>query len=51
MKEVRQITDNLDDAIEIVNATGYGLTSGLESLDKREQDIWREKLLVKLLDS
>ena len=35
---------NLDEAIDIVNATGYGLTSGLESLDEREQDIWREKL-------
>ncbi len=38
--------NDLDDAIEIVNAAGYGLTSGLESLDKREQEIWREKLLA-----
>ncbi len=38
--------DNLDDAIEKVNATGYGLTSGLESLDEREQNIWKEKLLA-----
>lgn len=37
-------SDDLDDAIELVNSTGYGLTSGLESLDEREQDIWREKL-------
>ena len=38
--------DDLTDAIEIVNATGYGLTSGLESLDEREQTLWREKLLA-----
>ena len=33
---------DLDEAIELVNATGYGLTSGLESLDDREQELWRE---------
>ncbi|MDA3908821.1 MAG: bifunctional proline dehydrogenase/L-glutamate gamma-semialdehyde dehydrogenase [Sulfurimonas sp.] len=38
--------ENLDDAIEIVNSTGYGLTSGIETLDKREQDYWREKILA-----
>ena len=31
---------DLQEAIEIVNETGYGLTSGLESLDDREQTIW-----------
>ena len=31
---------DLDDAIDLVNATGYGLTSGLESLDDREQELW-----------
>ena len=31
----------LSEAIELVNATGYGLTSGLESLDEREQTEWR----------
>ena len=36
--------DDLKDAIDIVNSTGYGLTSGLESLDEREQKIWREEL-------
>ena len=36
--------ENLDDAIEIVNATGYGLTSGIESLDKREQQKWEHKV-------
>lgn len=32
---------DLDAAIELVNATGYGLTSGLESLDDREQQEWQ----------
>lgn len=36
--------ENLEDAINIVNETGYGLTSGLESLDEREQKIFKEKL-------
>lgn len=31
---------NLDEAIRLVNQTGYGLTSGLESLDDREQQAW-----------
>ena len=31
---------NLDEAIALVNATGYGLTSGLHSLDEREQAAW-----------
>ena len=38
--------DDLDDAIDIVNSTGYGLTSGIETLDKREQDYWREKIIA-----
>jgi len=37
---------NLDDAISLVNATGYGLTSGLESLDDREQEIWQHHILA-----
>jgi len=36
--------DNLAQAIERVNMTGYGLTSGLESLDPREQAVWKEKI-------
>lgn len=36
--------ENLDHAIRIANATGYGLTSGLESLDDREQERWKEKI-------
>ncbi len=31
----------LHEAIELVNQTGYGLTSGLESLDDREQAEWK----------
>ncbi len=32
---------SLAEAIALVNATGYGLTSGLESLDEREQEMWK----------
>ncbi|PID48307.1 MAG: aldehyde dehydrogenase [Proteobacteria bacterium] len=35
---------DLEDAIKIVNMTGYGLTSGIESLDAREIEVWKEKL-------
>ncbi len=35
---------DLHHAIELVNATGYGLTSGLESLDDREQSLWRDRI-------
>lgn len=35
---------NLEHAIELVNQTGYGLTSGLESLDQREQAYWRARI-------
>ncbi|MBT8343671.1 MAG: bifunctional proline dehydrogenase/L-glutamate gamma-semialdehyde dehydrogenase, partial [Sulfurovum sp.] len=38
--------EDLDDAIDIVNSTGYGLTSGIESLDKREQDYWKERIIA-----
>jgi RHH-type proline utilization regulon transcriptional repressor/proline dehydrogenase/delta 1-pyrroline-5-carboxylate dehydrogenase len=34
----------LDDAIGLVNATGFGLTSGLQSLDDREQAVWRQSI-------
>jgi RHH-type proline utilization regulon transcriptional repressor/proline dehydrogenase/delta 1-pyrroline-5-carboxylate dehydrogenase len=36
--------DDLDQAIELVNATGYGLTSGLESLDPRETKYWQDRI-------
>jgi len=35
---------SLREAIALVNDTGYGLTSGLESLDEREQGEWRETI-------
>ncbi|NVJ53412.1 MAG: bifunctional proline dehydrogenase/L-glutamate gamma-semialdehyde dehydrogenase [Campylobacteraceae bacterium] len=35
---------DLEHAIEIVNATGYGLTSGIESLDEREVEYWKANL-------
>ncbi|MBW2440144.1 MAG: aldehyde dehydrogenase family protein, partial [Deltaproteobacteria bacterium] len=34
--------DSLEHAIELVHQTGYGLTSGLESLDPREQQHWKK---------
>jgi RHH-type proline utilization regulon transcriptional repressor/proline dehydrogenase/delta 1-pyrroline-5-carboxylate dehydrogenase len=35
---------NLKEAVALVNQTGYGLTSGLESLDDREQEFWRQEV-------
>jgi RHH-type transcriptional regulator, proline utilization regulon repressor / proline dehydrogenase / delta 1-pyrroline-5-carboxylate dehydrogenase len=32
----------LSEAVALVNQTGYGLTSGLESLDEREWEYWKE---------
>ena len=34
----------LEEAIEIVRSTGYGLTSGLESLDQREVELWKQSI-------
>lgn len=34
----------LEQAIEIVRSTGYGLTSGLESLDDREIELWKQSI-------
>ncbi len=34
--------EKLSEAVALVNQTGYGLTSGLESLDEREWDFWKE---------
>jgi RHH-type proline utilization regulon transcriptional repressor/proline dehydrogenase/delta 1-pyrroline-5-carboxylate dehydrogenase len=33
--------ERLSEAVALVNQTGYGLTSGLESLDEREWDYWK----------
>ncbi|MDB6032294.1 MAG: Aldehyde dehydrogenase, partial [Verrucomicrobiales bacterium] len=35
---------SLREAVALVHQTGYGLTSGLESLDEREWDYWLEHL-------
>lgn len=35
---------NLDHAIELANQVDYGLTSGLQSLDEREQRVWLERI-------
>lgn len=35
---------SLENAIQITNQTGYGLTSGLESLDTREQELWKNRI-------
>jgi len=36
--------EKLSEAVARVNQTGYGLTSGLESLDEREWDYWKEHI-------
>jgi RHH-type proline utilization regulon transcriptional repressor/proline dehydrogenase/delta 1-pyrroline-5-carboxylate dehydrogenase len=38
--------EDLEDAIEIVNSTGYGLTSGIESLDEREVERFKNGILA-----
>jgi RHH-type proline utilization regulon transcriptional repressor/proline dehydrogenase/delta 1-pyrroline-5-carboxylate dehydrogenase len=34
--------EKLSEAVDLVNQTGYGLTSGLESLDEREWTYWKK---------
>ncbi|MBW2605625.1 MAG: bifunctional proline dehydrogenase/L-glutamate gamma-semialdehyde dehydrogenase [Deltaproteobacteria bacterium] len=36
--------EDLRHAVEMANQTGYGLTSGLESLDRREHDFWKKRI-------
>lgn len=36
--------EDLNHALSLVNATGYGLTSGIESLDQREQAAWKAQI-------
>ena len=38
--------DNLKEAIKLVNGTPYGLTSGLESLSKKEVDDWKNRVIA-----
>ena len=37
---------NLSQAIALANQSGYGLTSGLESLDGREQTVWKDTIFA-----
>ncbi|MCD8303324.1 MAG: bifunctional proline dehydrogenase/L-glutamate gamma-semialdehyde dehydrogenase [Prevotellaceae bacterium] len=37
---------NLQHAIELVNSLPYGLTSGLQSLDEKEQRLWRDSIMA-----
>jgi len=37
---------NLEEAIRLANGTPYGLTSGIHTLDDREQHIWMEKIVA-----
>jgi RHH-type transcriptional regulator, proline utilization regulon repressor / proline dehydrogenase / delta 1-pyrroline-5-carboxylate dehydrogenase len=36
--------DSLDEAIDLANGTPYGLTSGIHSLDERDQARWLERI-------
>ncbi len=36
--------EQLSEAVALVNQTGFGLTSGLESLDEREWDFWKHHI-------
>jgi RHH-type proline utilization regulon transcriptional repressor/proline dehydrogenase/delta 1-pyrroline-5-carboxylate dehydrogenase len=36
--------DNLKQAIDLVNSSEYGLTSGLQSLDEKEQLLWKNSI-------
>lgn len=36
--------DSLEQGIELVNSTEYGLTSGLQSLDETEHELWKNSI-------
>ncbi len=38
------VVQDLDEAIDVVHRTGFGLTAGLQSLDDREQRSWADRL-------
>ena len=38
--------DNLEHAVDLANATGYGLTAGIESLDDREIAFWKKTMMA-----
>ncbi len=37
---------DLEEAIALVNSLPYGLTSGLQSLDEKEQKLWRDSIMA-----
>lgn len=45
MLSVSPIKD-LEEGIRLVNSLDYGLTSGLQSLDEREQKMWKEQIMA-----
>ena len=38
--------DTLQEAIDLVNGLDYGLTSGLQSLDEKEQKLWKDSIMA-----
>ena len=38
--------ENLQEGIELVNSLDYGLTSGLQSLDESEQQLWKNSIMA-----
>lgn len=38
--------ENLQEGIELVNGLDYGLTSGLQSLDEKEQKLWKNSVMA-----
>ncbi|MDR0961345.1 MAG: bifunctional proline dehydrogenase/L-glutamate gamma-semialdehyde dehydrogenase [Mediterranea sp.] len=38
--------ENLQEGIDLVNGLDYGLTSGLQSLDEREQVLWKNSVMA-----
>lgn len=38
--------ENLQEGIDLVNGLDYGLTSGLQSLDEKEQKLWKNSLMA-----
>lgn len=38
--------ENLEEGIRLVNGLDYGLTSGLQSLDEHEQELWKNSIMA-----
>ena len=41
--------ENLEEGIRLVNGLDYGLTSGLQSLDEKEQKLWKNSVMAENL--